>query len=139
LRGGGTVNATVRFAAKADALTVPEQSVVLRPPARWCMSSPTSKARRRRSSEPVKAGAKRGGRIEILEGLKGGETIALDGAGFLTNNAAVAIKEAAKPGAAGTRARRYGDPKGSADAAKPEAGADATAKKADPAAQPTAK
>jgi membrane fusion protein (multidrug efflux system) len=31
LRGGGTVNATVRIAAKATALTVPEQSVVLRP------------------------------------------------------------------------------------------------------------
>jgi hypothetical protein len=45
-------------------------------------------------------GSKRGGRIEILEGLAGGETIALDGAGFLTNGAAVAIKEPAKTGGA---------------------------------------
>jgi hypothetical protein len=73
----------------------------------------------------VKTGAKRGGRVEILEGLSGSETIALDGAGFLTNNAVVAIKEAAKPG---------GKP-----GAGPKVGADATAKKAEPAAKPEAK
>jgi membrane fusion protein (multidrug efflux system) len=92
----------------------------------------------------VKAGAKRGGRVEILEGLKGGETVALDGAGFLTNNATVAIKEAAKPGGKGgppkdpvANQKVEGDPK--VVQSKQRAGADATAQKPDPAAKPAAK
>jgi hypothetical protein len=79
--------------------------------------------------KPVRVGAKRGGRIEILEGLAGGETIALDGAGFLTNGAAVAVKEAAgaaskvpagkqSAGAGGTATAGAAGVK---DAAKPEA------------------
>lgn len=98
LRGGGTVNATISLAAKAQALTVPEQSVVLRPAGKVVYVIDDGKAVQR----VIKAGAKRGGRIEILDGLKGNETVALDGAGFLTNYAAVSIKEPAKVGAGGT-------------------------------------
>lgn len=98
LRGGGTVNATISIAAKAQALTVPEQSVVLRPAGKVVYVIDEGKAVQR----VIKAGAKRSGRIEILDGLKGNETVALDGAGFLTNNAAVSIKEPAKVGAGGT-------------------------------------
>ncbi len=125
LRGGGTVNATVRIAAKATALTVPEQSVVLRPAGKVVYVIAEVEGQKKAQQRVVKAGAKRGGRVEILEGLQGGETVALDGAGFLTHNATVAIKEAAKPG---------GKP-----GEKPGVGADATAKKADPAAQAAAK
>jgi len=135
LRGGGTVNATVRIAAKATALTVPEQSVVLRPAGKVVYVIAAVEGQKRAQAKVVKAGAKRGGRVEILEGLKGGETIALDGAGFLTHNAAVAIKEAAKPGAG--PGAPGGDPKEAQS--KQRVGADATAKKADPAAQPAAK
>lgn len=135
LRGGGTVNATVRIAAKATALTVPEQSVVLRPAGKVVYVIAEVEGQKRAQAKVVKAGAKRGGRVEILEGLKGGETIALDGAGFLTHNAAVAIKEAAKPGAG--PGAPGGDPKEAQS--KQRVGADATAKKADPAAQPAAK
>ena len=135
LRGGGTVNATVRIAAKATALTVPEQSVVLRPAGKVVYVISDVEGQKRAQAKVVKAGAKRGGRVEILEGLKGGETIALDGAGFLTHNAAVAIKEAAKPGAG--PGAPGGDPKEAQS--KQRVGADATAKKADPAAQPAAK
>ena len=52
----------------------------------------------------VEVGSKQGGMVEITKGLQGGEKIALDGAGFLTNGAAVAVKEAAKPTGAGTAA-----------------------------------
>lgn len=98
LRGGGTVNAAVSLAAKAEALTVPEQSVVLRPAGKVVYVVAEGKA----SQRVIKAGAKRNGRVEVLEGLKGDETVALDGAGFLTHNAAVSIKEPAKAGAGGT-------------------------------------
>jgi RND family efflux transporter MFP subunit len=131
LRGGGTVNATVRIAAKASALTVPEQSVVLRPAGKVVYVIAEVEGQKKAQQKVVKAGAKRGGRVEILEGLKGGETVALDGAGFLTNNATVAIKEAAKPGGKG------GPPKD--PVANQKVGADATAQKPDPAAKPDAK
>jgi RND family efflux transporter MFP subunit len=98
LRGGGTVNATVRIAAKSTAMTVPEQSVVLRPAGKVVYVIADSDGKKIAQQKVIKAGAKRGGRIEILDGLAGGETVALDGAGFLTNNALVMIKEAAKPG-----------------------------------------
>jgi membrane fusion protein (multidrug efflux system) len=112
LRGGGTVNATVRIAAKATALTVPEQSVVLRPAGKVVYVIAEVEGQKKAQQRVVKAGAKRGGRVEILEGLKGGETVALDGAGFLTNNAVVGIKEPAKPGGKG------GAPKDAAAKAK---------------------
>ena len=51
----------------------------------------------RRSGDPI-----RGLRVEVLEGLSGGETVALDGAGFLADNAVVAIKEPAKVSGGGT-------------------------------------
>jgi RND family efflux transporter MFP subunit len=96
LRAGGTVNAAVRISAKDDALVVPEQSVVLRPAGKVVYVIVEGKAQQR----VVQAGAKRGGVIEILGGLQAGETVALDGAGFLTNGAAVTVKDtAAKPAA----------------------------------------
>ncbi len=101
LRGGGTVNASVIVSARAEALTVPEQSVVLRPAGKVVYVIADVDGQKKAQQKQVKVGAKRGGRIEIIDGLAGGETIALDGAGFLTNGAAVAVKEAAKPKAAG--------------------------------------
>ena len=95
LRGGGTVNAAVIISARAEALTVPEQSVVLRPAGKVVYVITELDGQKKAQQKVVKAGAKRGGRVEILDGLTGGETIALDGAGFLTNGAAVAIKESA--------------------------------------------
>ncbi|MBI5108586.1 MAG: efflux RND transporter periplasmic adaptor subunit [Rhodocyclales bacterium] len=111
LRGGGTVNATVRIAAKATALTVPEQSVVLRPAGKVVYVVSEVEGQKRAQQKVVKTGAKRGGRVEILEGLAGGETVALDGAGFLTNNAVVGIKDAAKVGADATAKKPEGGPK----------------------------
>ncbi len=111
LRGGGTVNAAVIVSAKAEALTVPEQSVVLRPAGKVVYVIAEADGQKKAQQKPVKVGAKRGGRIEILEGLAGGETIALDGAGFLTNGASVAIKEPAKPKAASGTGAKPDEPK----------------------------
>lgn len=88
LKAGGTVNAAVQIAAKASALVVPEQSVVLRPAGKVVYAVVEGKVQQR----VVQVGAKRDGRIEILSGLKDGEVVALDGAGFLTNGAAVTVK-----------------------------------------------
>ena len=129
LRGGGTVNAAVIVSARTEALTVPEQSIVLRPAGKVVYVIADVDGQKKAQQKPVRVGAKRGGRIEILEGLAGGETIALDGAGFLTNGAAVAVKEAAgaaskvpagkqSAGAGGTATAGAAGVK---DAAKPEA------------------
>jgi RND family efflux transporter MFP subunit len=95
LRGGGTVNAAVVVARREDAVLVPEQSVVLRPAGKVVYAVAEGKAQQR----VVEVGAKRGGMVEILKGLPAGTTVALDGAGFLTNNAPVAVKEQSKPAA----------------------------------------
>lgn len=96
LRGGATVNAAVSLAAKGKALTVPEQSVVLRPAGKVVYLVEAEGDQKKARQRVIKVGAKHAGRVEILAGLSGGETIALDGAGFLTENATVAIKEPAK-------------------------------------------
>jgi membrane fusion protein, multidrug efflux system len=97
-RGGGTVNAVVVTGARESAIMVPEQSVVLRPAGKVVYIVTDGKA----AQAVVQTGIKKDGFIEIVSGLKGGETIAVDGAGFLTNGAAVVTaaprgKPAAKP------------------------------------------
>lgn len=87
LRGGGTVNAAIVTAQKPDVLMVPEQSVVLRPAGKVVYVVAEGKVEQR----VVEAGIRKDGLVEILKGLDGGETIALDGAGFLTNGAPVAL------------------------------------------------
>lgn len=93
LRAGGTVNASVLVAAKEAALVVPEQSVVLRPAGKVVYAVAAEGEKKLARQRVVRTGAKRGGVIEILEGLQAGETVVEDGAGFLTDGAAVAVKE----------------------------------------------
>ncbi|MDP3031697.1 MAG: efflux RND transporter periplasmic adaptor subunit [Rhodocyclaceae bacterium] len=118
LRAGGTVNASVQIAAKAAALVVPEQSVVLRPAGKVVYVIVDTDGKRTAQQRIVQAGAKQGGVIEILAGLKEGEIVAQDGAGFLTHGATVAVKEAPKLGAGGGDGR---------PAAAPEVGPGGTA------------
>lgn len=94
LKAGGTVNASVQIAAKAAALIVPEQSVVLRPAGKVVYVIVAEEGKKKAQQRVVQAGAKKGGVIEILSGLKEGDTVAQDGAGFLTNGATVIVKEA---------------------------------------------
>ncbi len=94
-RGGGTVNAVVVTGVRENAIMVPEQSVVLRPAGKVVYLINEGKA----TQAVVQTGIKKDGFIEIVAGLKGGETIAVDGAGFLTNGANVAVAQPrGKPG-----------------------------------------
>ena len=88
LLSGGTVNASIVTGYKAAAVMVPEQSVVLRPAGKVVYVIAGGKATQR----VVEVGAKRDGRVEIVKGLADGETIAEDGAGFLSDGASVNIK-----------------------------------------------
>jgi RND family efflux transporter MFP subunit len=87
LRGGGTVNASVVTGRRPSAIVVPEHAVVLRPAGKVVYLVEDGKAVQR----VVQTGVKQDGIVEITAGLTGGETIAVDGAGFLTNNASVAV------------------------------------------------
>jgi multidrug efflux pump subunit AcrA (membrane-fusion protein) len=67
---------------------VPEVSVVLRPAGTVVYAIEGGKAMQR----IVTTGVTQDGQVEILQGLKAGETVAFDGAGFLTDQAAVSVK-----------------------------------------------
>lgn len=85
---GSTVNAAVSVDLRPRAIVVPEQSVVLRPAGKVVYVVEGGVARQR----VVQAGVKQEGWVEILSGLKAGETVALDGAGFLTDKASVNVQ-----------------------------------------------
>ncbi len=96
LKGGGSVDAAVVIDVRTAAVMVPEQSVVLRPAGKVVYAVVDGKAEQR----IVQTGGKQAGLVEIVSGLKADEVVALDGAGFLTNGAAVNIQDrAAKPSA----------------------------------------
>jgi RND family efflux transporter MFP subunit len=86
-RGGGSVNARVVLEVKKDALMVPEQSVVLRPAGKVVYLVANGRVAQR----PVETGLKQDGLQEIVKGLSPGEVIATDGAGFLSDGAAVTL------------------------------------------------
>lgn len=91
---GGTVNASVVVEKRDNVIVVPEQSVVLRPAGKVVYVVSGGRVQQR----VVRTGVKQEGVVEILEGLQGGETVALDGAGFLTDGAPVSVKSpAAEP------------------------------------------
>lgn len=89
---GASVDGEVVVETHAGAVTVPEISVVLRPAGTVVYVVADGKAAQR----IVKTGSKNNGVVEILEGIAAGETVALDGAGFLTDKAAVTVKDAQK-------------------------------------------
>lgn len=96
LKGGGSIDATVVIDVRESAVMVPEQSVVLRPAGKVVYALVDGKAEQR----IVQTGGKQGGLVEIVSGLKAGETVALDGAGFLTNGAPITVQDRSqKPGA----------------------------------------
>jgi RND family efflux transporter MFP subunit len=86
-RGGGTVNARIVTRTIDNALMVPEHSVVLRPAGKVVYVVQDGLAQQRL----VETGLRQDGLQEIVKGLAAGETVAADGAGFLTHNAAVAL------------------------------------------------
>lgn len=110
-RGGGTVNAKVVTAVKSNVVVVPEQSVVLRPAGKVVYLFQDGRV----AQQIVETGLNKDGLVEIAKGLQGGETLILDGAGFLTNGAAVQV--------AGPRGQAKGGAKGAKKADDPATGA----------------
>jgi RND family efflux transporter MFP subunit len=86
-RGGGSVNARVVIGVRRNALMVPEQAVVLRPAGKVVYLVEGNRV----SQRIVETGLKQDGLQEILKGLAPGEVIAADGAGFLSDGAAVTL------------------------------------------------
>jgi RND family efflux transporter MFP subunit len=89
-RGGGSVNARVVIGVKENALMVPEQSVVLRPAGKVVYVVGDQRVAQR----VVETGLRQDGLQEITRGLAAGEVIATDGAGFLSDGAAVTLAAA---------------------------------------------
>jgi len=87
-RGGGTVNARIVTNSLEGALMVPEQSVVLRPAGKVVYALEGNVARQR----IVETGMRQDGLQQIVKGLSAGEIVAVDGAGFLTDGAAVTVR-----------------------------------------------
>jgi RND family efflux transporter MFP subunit len=114
-RPGGTVDAAIVVAKREDAVQVPEQSVVLRPAGKVVYVIADGRARQ----QVVEVGARRAGWVEITRGLEAGATVALDGAGFLTHDAVVSVKERDKAAAPGKAAESQSPQHGAAPAQPP--------------------
>lgn len=87
-RPGASVNGEVILAEHPQAVMVPAESVVQRPAGEVVYVIENGRAHQR----VVTTGVHQAGRVEIVSGLRGGERIAVAGAGFLTDNAPVTIQ-----------------------------------------------
>ncbi|WP_334107828.1 efflux RND transporter periplasmic adaptor subunit [Methylobacillus sp.] len=87
-QAGASVTGDIILGEYPAALVVPEQSIVLRPAGEvvYVIKDDTAQ------QHLVKTGMYQDGRIQILEGLEAGETIAVDGAAFLTDQARVQVQ-----------------------------------------------
>lgn len=86
---GASVKAVVILQERAAAVMVPEISVIRRPAGNVVYVIDKSQVQQR----IVKTGERRDGMIEIVENIKAGEIVAVDGAGFLTDGAKVDIQD----------------------------------------------
>ncbi|OIO67308.1 MAG: efflux RND transporter periplasmic adaptor subunit [Zetaproteobacteria bacterium CG_4_9_14_3_um_filter_49_83] len=87
LHAGSSVRARVEVETHAQALLVPTSAVVLRPAGHVVYAIELGKAR----EITVTTGSHLNARIEITAGLRGDETLALDGAAYLSDGAVVEI------------------------------------------------
>lgn len=83
---GATVKGSIIFKSR-EGIAVPEQSIVQRPAGKTVYVIENNVAK----SKKVEVGISQDGFIEIKEGISPGETIAVDGASFLTNNIEINI------------------------------------------------
>lgn len=86
----GSVRGEVTIGIHRGALVVPEQAVVLRPAGSVVYVPEADSVQER----VVQTGLARDGEIEIVQGLKAGETVAVDGAGMLSQGAKVKRRQA---------------------------------------------
>ena len=84
---GASVTGTVVVGLQPSALMVPEQSVVLRPAGDVVYLVKDNKAHQL----VVKTGQRQNGQVEITQGVSANDTIVMDGAGFLTDQAPIKI------------------------------------------------
>jgi membrane fusion protein (multidrug efflux system) len=84
---GASVTGTIILGEQKAAMMIPEQSLVLRPAGEVVYVVRDNVAHQ----AIVKTGLRQNGLIEVLEGLSVNDTIVVDGAGFLTDGAAVSI------------------------------------------------
>ena len=87
-QAGASVKGTIVF-DKKDSVSVPEPSVVLRPSGSVVYEAVNGKAVARN----VKTGITQDGWIEIIDGLEADKEIIVDGAGYLTNDANIVLKQ----------------------------------------------
>ena len=84
-RAGASVTGFVEIDVRQNALLVPESSIVRRPAGEVVYVVSEDKARQ----VIVRIGERKDGMAEILSGLSGPETVAVDGAAYLSDGAAV--------------------------------------------------
>ncbi len=87
LKPGETVNVKIIIQKKSNIILLKEEAVVLRNKGKVVYIIKDNIVEERL----VKTGVSQDGLIEITDGLQGGEEIALEGAGFLSNNANINI------------------------------------------------
>jgi len=88
-RSGASVIGEIVLEQRDDAVVVPRESVVQRPAGEVVYVIEDGKARQR----VVEAGVERDGRVELRSGVAAGATVAVDGAGFLTDAAPVTVRD----------------------------------------------
>ncbi len=88
-RPGGTINGTVIIDRHENGMLVPARAIVRRPAGNVVYQIENNIARQRK----VTTGQRQTGLVEITSGLTGNEKIIVDGAGFLTDGAAVVEKQ----------------------------------------------
>jgi membrane fusion protein (multidrug efflux system) len=88
-QGGASVNGSVILGEHAQAVVVPEASVVLRPAGEVVYVIKDKTAAQR----IVNTGLRQEGLVEITAGLATGETVAVDGAAYLTDKAPVNVQQ----------------------------------------------
>lgn len=84
---GATVAATIVLEERKNAVSVPERCVILRPDGKVVYVVQDGKAKQR----VVQTGIMQDGLVEIIDGLQANESVVLDGAGFLSDGAAVTV------------------------------------------------
>jgi len=92
-KSGASISGSVLVGKHHSAVVVPALAVVLRPAGEVVYVVEGGVARQR----IVRTGARQDGLVEILDGVADGETVAADGAAFLSDGAPVKIQEQKQP------------------------------------------
>lgn len=87
---GSSVNGVIEVGQRESVLMIPASAVVQRPAGQVVYVEEAGKARQR----VVQTGVRQGGAVEVVSGVKPGEKVVVDGAGFLTDGAPLKVVKA---------------------------------------------